>query len=119
MVVGLNNRNILRDEKGDSSASGRNQRDGKMKDTYMEFNDADKEFKNDFGTVDLQAKEIKEILYLYPSDYPGMQLVSVPLTSMNFMNWSRSVRRALGAKRKLELLDGNLPEQDPSVSYYK
>lgn len=85
-------REMLRDERGESSGMGRNQREDKLNDPEMEFNDADEEFHNDFGSVDLPEKQIKEIMYLHPSDHPGMQLVSAPLTSMNFMNWSRSAR---------------------------
>lgn len=84
------------------------------------MNDSDdEEFFNDFGTGELQAKQIEETFYLHPSDHPGMQLVSAPLTAMNFMNWSRSIRRALGARSKLELLDGTFPEPDPENGYYK
>lgn len=35
------------------------------------------------------------------------------------MNWSRSIHRALGAKSKMEFLDGTLPEPDHNSSYYK
>lgn len=107
------------------SGSGEcNQRDGKNKDLDFEYDDGgseenDAEFVNDFAVTELQPKQIEEILYLNASDHPEMSLVSTPLMAMNFLNWSRSVRRALGAKSKLELLDGTLPEPGPEVSYYK
>lgn len=77
----------------------------------------DDEFVNDFSS--LEPNQIEEILYLHPSDHPGMQLVSTQLTGINFLNWSRSVKRALGARSKLELIDGTLPEPEPHISYYK
>lgn len=58
-------------------------------------------------------------MYLNPSDHPGMQLVSAQVTGVNFLNWSRSVRGALGARNKLELIDGTFPQLTPDVSYYK
>ncbi|XP_057803812.1 uncharacterized protein LOC131019143 [Salvia miltiorrhiza] len=67
----------------------------------------------------LDSKQIEEILQLHNADHPGMQLVSAQLTGNNFLNWSRSVKRALGAKSKLELLDGTLPEPDFASPYYK
>lgn len=67
----------------------------------------------------LTVAQIAEILFLQPSDHPGMQLVTAPLTGNNFLNWSKSVRRALAARSKLEFLDGSFPEPDLSVRYYK
>lgn len=121
-------RDVLRDEKPGGSGVIRNLREDKFKDLDYEFEDIEleeqnspqeQEFTNNFGTMELNQKQIEEILYLHPSDHLGMQLVSAPLTTMNFMNWSRSIRRALGAKSKLELLDGMLSEPDPSSNYYK
>lgn len=68
--------------------------------------------------LDPETQQIAKILHLHSSDHPGMQLVAAPLTGTNFLNWSRSVKRALGAKSKLELLDGTLSEPDPSAKYY-
>lgn len=48
-----------------------------------------------------------------------MQLVSDHLTSSNFNQWSRSIKRALGARGKLEFLTGRFPEQTPGSRYYK
>lgn len=66
------------------------------------------------GYALLTLKEIKEILHLQPSDHLSMQLVTTLLTGTNFVYWSRSICRALGARSKLELLDGMLPE--PSIN---
>ena len=46
--------------------------------------------------------------FLHSSDHPGMVLVSAPLTRSNFLTWSRSMRIALGAKMKLEFIDGKI-----------
>ena len=47
-----------------------------------------------------------EAMNLHSSDHPGMNLVSVPLTGVNFLSWSRSIKIALGAKTKLSFIDG-------------
>ncbi|XP_010251928.1 PREDICTED: uncharacterized protein LOC104593656 [Nelumbo nucifera] len=56
-------------------------------------------------------------LFLHNSDHPGMALVTAPLTSKNFLVWSRSVKIALGAKMKLGLIDGSykVPEKDSPI----
>lgn len=43
-----------------------------------------------------------------------MQLVATQLNGKNFHNWSRSIRHALGAKNKLDFINGELPE--PSIN---
>lgn len=43
-----------------------------------------------------------------------MQLVTTQLNGAIFLHWNRSICRALGAKSKLGLMDGILPE--PSVT---
>lgn len=63
--------------------------------------------------------QIEEILFLQPSDHPGMQVVTAQLTGNNFLHWSKSIRRALAARSKLEFLDGTFPEPHPDVPYYK
>lgn len=99
----------------------RDLREGRLEDLEYDDEDADysEEFVNDFGSEELQPKQIEEILYLNQSDHPGMVLVAAPLTPLNFLNWSRSIRRALAAKSKLELLDGTFPEPAPDAAYYK
>lgn len=94
---------MLRNERVSGSGS-QNHRDGKSSEQESEADEDyhDPEFVNNFAVVDLQPKQIEEILHLNTSDHPGMSLVAVPLNSMNFLNWSRSIRRALGAKNKLE-----------------
>lgn len=67
----------------------------------------------------LEPHQINEILQLHNADHPGMQLVTAPLTGVNFLNWSRGIKRALGAKSKLEILDGTLPEPHFTCKYYK
>lgn len=79
----------------------------------------DSDWYEDDEELQLSGKDIREILHLQPSDHPGMQLVSDHLTSTNFYQWSRSVKRALGARGKLELLNGVFPEQIPGSKYYK
>ncbi|GKD68382.1 hypothetical protein Tco_1322472, partial [Tanacetum coccineum] len=52
---------------------------------------------------------------LYPegSDHLGMVLTNTPFNGSNFHGWIRNVRMALGAKLKLEFIDGSCPK--PSV----
>ncbi|XP_019053968.1 PREDICTED: uncharacterized protein LOC104601120 isoform X1 [Nelumbo nucifera] len=47
-------------------------------------------------------------------DHPRMQLVMIPLTDNNYLSWSRLIKIALGAKVKLEFIDGRcvMPEED-------
>ncbi|KAL0378972.1 UNVERIFIED_CONTAM: Retrovirus-related Pol polyprotein from transposon RE2 [Sesamum radiatum] len=47
-----------------------------------------------------------EILKLYPSDNPGLSLVSTPLDGSNYLAWSRSIKIALEAKMKLRFING-------------
>ncbi|GAU36120.1 hypothetical protein TSUD_374830 [Trifolium subterraneum] len=47
--------------------------------------------------------------YVHPGDGPSSVTVTPPLTGSNYHSWSRSMRRALGAKMKLDFVDGNLP----------
>lgn len=79
----------------------------------------DSDYYEDDEELQLTGKEIREILRLRNSDHPGMQLVSDHLTSSNFNQWSRSIKRALGARGKLELVTGRFPEQMPGSRYYK
>ncbi|KAL2244219.1 UNVERIFIED_CONTAM: hypothetical protein Sindi_0539900 [Sesamum indicum] len=44
---------------------------------------------------------------LHGGEHPGMSLVLIPLDSNNFLTWSRSIKLALGAKRKLGFIDGS------------
>ncbi|KAK2406745.1 putative mitochondrial protein [Trifolium repens] len=57
--------------------------------------------------------------FVHPSDGPSSVKVSPVLTGANYLSWSRSMRRALGAKLKLEFIDGSLPQPvdpfDPSI----
>lgn len=58
-------------------------------------------------------------MQLHTSDHPGLQLVATPLTSNNFLHWSLSIHRALGAKSKIELIDGSLPAPSVNSPYHK
>ncbi|GAU44842.1 hypothetical protein TSUD_400430 [Trifolium subterraneum] len=56
--------------------------------------------------------------FVHPSDGPSSVKVSPILTGSNYHSWSRSMRRALGGKLKLEFIDGSIPvpadQFDPS-----
>ncbi|KAL0448192.1 UNVERIFIED_CONTAM: Retrovirus-related Pol polyprotein from transposon RE2 [Sesamum latifolium] len=51
-----------------------------------------------------------EDLKVHTSNFPGMILVSTPLTRNNFLLWSRSVKVALTAKMKLSFIYGTYPK---------
>jgi hypothetical protein len=57
--------------------------------------------------------------FVHPSDGPSSVKVTPVLNGANYHAWSRSMRRALGAKLKLEFIDGTLPQPldhfDPSI----
>lgn len=84
-----------------------------------ESSEEESEWYDDDEELQLTGREIREILRLHSSDHPGMKLVSDQLTSTNFYQWSRSIKRALGARGKLEILDGRFPEQTLGSKYYK
>jgi hypothetical protein len=47
--------------------------------------------------------------YVHPGDGPSSVTVAPLLTGSNYHSWSRSMKRALGAKLKLDFIDGTLP----------
>lgn len=61
---------------------------------------------------DVSAKE--DPISLQNSDHPGMNLISSVLTGNNYMTWSRSIKIALGSKKKLGFIDGRCkkPRED-------
>ncbi|GKA26732.1 hypothetical protein Tco_0712841 [Tanacetum coccineum] len=55
---------------------------------------------------------INDLLYLSSSDHSGMILTNTPFNGCNFHEWNRNVRMALGAKLKLQFIDGSCPKPD-------
>ncbi|GAU18579.1 hypothetical protein TSUD_325710 [Trifolium subterraneum] len=47
--------------------------------------------------------------YVHPGDGPSSVAITPLLTGSNYHSWSRSMKRALGAKMKLDFIDGTLP----------
>ncbi|KAK2409384.1 hypothetical protein QL285_044813 [Trifolium repens] len=47
--------------------------------------------------------------YVHLGDGPSSVTVTPLLTGSNYHSWSRSMKRALGAKMKLDFIDGTLP----------
>ncbi|MCI35632.1 receptor-like serine/threonine kinase, partial [Trifolium medium] len=47
--------------------------------------------------------------FVHSGDGPSSVKVSPLLTGSNYHSWSRSMRRALGGKLKLEFIDGSIP----------
>jgi hypothetical protein len=52
------------------------------------------------------------VFYVHPSEGPNSVTVTPQLNGSNYLAWSRSMRRALGAKNKLVFVDGSLPIPD-------
>jgi hypothetical protein len=48
------------------------------------------------------------IFYVHPSDGPNSVTVTPLLDGTNYLSWSRSMKRALGAKNKSRFIDGSL-----------
>ncbi|KAL0293715.1 UNVERIFIED_CONTAM: hypothetical protein Sangu_3232400 [Sesamum angustifolium] len=60
----------------------------------------------------------KDVLFLHPSDHPGMALSSTPMDGTNFLPWTRAVYVSLGAKLILGFIDGSFPQPAPgSVTF--
>jgi hypothetical protein len=52
--------------------------------------------------------------YVHPSEGPNSLTISPKLNGSNYLAWSRSMQRALGAKNKLVFIDGSIPIPDPN-----
>ncbi|CAJ2652940.1 unnamed protein product [Trifolium pratense] len=50
--------------------------------------------------------------FVHPGDGPSSVVVTPLLTGSNYQSWARSMKRALGAKMKLEFVDGSLPQPE-------
>jgi len=46
--------------------------------------------------------------FMHPNENPGINLVSVKLTGMNYHSWSRAMMMALKSKNKIAFIDGSL-----------
>ncbi|KAH6783469.1 hypothetical protein C2S52_008428 [Perilla frutescens var. hirtella] len=64
-------------------------------------------------------EQINDVLYVHPTDHSGMTLTTDLLTGKNFHSWSRSIRRGLVAKNKLDFIDGTMIEPDVNSLDYK
>lgn len=51
---------------------------------------------------------VDSIFYVHPSEGPNSVTVTPLLTRSNYLAWSRSMQRALGAKNKLSFIDGSI-----------
>lgn len=52
------------------------------------------------------------VFYVHPSEGPNSVVVTPLLTGSNYLAWSRSMQRALGAKNKLVFISGYVPIPD-------
>lgn len=46
--------------------------DGKKEEHDFNYEEEEEDFHNEFADMEFEAKQIEEILYLHPSDHPGM-----------------------------------------------
>jgi hypothetical protein len=58
------------------------------------------------------ANNADSIFYVHPSEGPNSLTVTPQFNGSNYLAWSRSMCRALGAKNKLSFIDGTLPIPD-------
>lgn len=56
--------------------------------------------------------DIDSIYYIHPSEGPNSVKLAPLLTGPNYLSWSRSMQRALGAKNKLAFIDGSITVPD-------
>jgi hypothetical protein len=57
-------------------------------------------------------QDTKSPLYVHPSEGPHSMVISPKFNGSNYLAWSRSMQRALGAKNKLPFINGFLPVPD-------
>ncbi|XP_043809629.1 uncharacterized protein LOC122722589 [Manihot esculenta] len=69
--------------------------------------------------VQIATQNLGDPLTLQSSDHPGMVLVSAPLVGTNFRSWHRAIRIALGAKQKLEFIEGTVTVPDKESDSYE
>jgi hypothetical protein len=57
----------------------------------------------------VQQANTDSVFDVHPSEGPNSVVVTPLLTGSNYLAWSRSMKRALGAKNKFVFLDGSIP----------
>lgn len=55
-----------------------------------------------------QQADIDSSYYVHPSEGPSSVCISPKLNGSNYLAWSKSMQRALGAKNKLQFVDGTI-----------
>jgi len=60
------------------------------------------------ATIQQPQVNVDSIFYVHPSEGPNSVTVTPLLTGSNYLAWSRSMQRALGAKNKLSFIDGSI-----------
>jgi hypothetical protein len=58
------------------------------------------------------SQDTESPFYVHPSEGPHSVLISPKFDGSNYLAWSRSMQRALGAKNKLSFINGTLPVPD-------
>nr|GEU89828.1 retrovirus-related Pol polyprotein from transposon TNT 1-94 [Tanacetum cinerariifolium] len=53
---------------------------------------------------------VNDPFHIASSDHPGMLLTNTPFNGGNFLDWSRTIKMALGVKLKLGFIDGSSPK---------
>jgi hypothetical protein len=56
--------------------------------------------------------DVESVFYVHPSEGPNSVTIIPKLNGSNYLAWSRSMKRALGAKNKLAFINGVLPQPD-------
>lgn len=71
------------------------------------------------NSINSQSVNFNDPYYISNSDHAGMQTVNLPLTTSNFLNWSRAIKMALIARNKLGFVTGSLSMPEPDSSNYQ
>ena len=58
------------------------------------------------------SQDTESHFYVHPSEGPHSVIISPKFNGSNYLAWSRSIQRALGAKNKLPFINGSLPVPD-------
>jgi len=58
------------------------------------------------------SPDVQSVFYVHPSEGPNSVSIIPKLNGLNYLAWSRSMKRALGAKNKLAFINGAIQKLD-------
>lgn len=57
--------------------------------------------------------DIESFYYIHPSEGPNSIRLTPLLNGSNYLSWSRSMQKVLGAKNNLSFIDGSIEVPEP------